>query len=270
MGRCCYSCLKFFVTIFNFFYMCLGLALLGSVLWLLLDESVPYATTFKAEGYEYRLYFLMALAGVMTIMGFLGCCGAAQESQCMLATFFTLVLMLCVLQIGGGVWAYFNQHLFQPTLEEAISVSLKDHYGKLPHSTISLDVLQRELKCCGSTGPSNWAGSHYNNDEGSAIEIGVIKNNLVYKVPKSCCVRGISDEQCETAQQQNFASPIIDLVKQPNIYTDGCGAKMLGLIRSHDYVILAVLLAILLAEILAMIFSIVLCCAVRRSDDLKA
>lgn len=64
----------------------LGGALLGTSLWMHLDGASMAPVTADLDGYNYVLYFLMAVGAVMFIMGFLGCCGAFQESQCMLAT----------------------------------------------------------------------------------------------------------------------------------------------------------------------------------------
>ena len=84
----------------------LGLALLGTTVWIFMDETMLSPVATDMEGYNHVLYFLMVIAGIMTIMGFLGCCGALNESQCMLATFFTLV---CILFIGQ---VRFSSNLF--------------------------------------------------------------------------------------------------------------------------------------------------------------
>ncbi|KAA0189638.1 hypothetical protein HAZT_HAZT001250 [Hyalella azteca] len=75
----------------------LGLALLGTTLWIYLDDTMlaPVGAA-DMEGYNHVIYFLMVVAAIMTVMGFIGCCGALQESQCMLATFFALVLVLFI------------------------------------------------------------------------------------------------------------------------------------------------------------------------------
>lgn len=59
-----------------------------------LDGANMAPVTADLDGYNYVLYFLMAVGAVMFIMGFLGCCGAFQESQCMLATVSCLVAYL--------------------------------------------------------------------------------------------------------------------------------------------------------------------------------
>lgn len=64
----------------------LGGALLGLALWVYIDGYSMAQVTKDINSYNYLLFFFMAVGAVMFIMGFLGCCGACQESQCMLAT----------------------------------------------------------------------------------------------------------------------------------------------------------------------------------------
>ena len=67
-----------------------GMGVLGFAIWLRMD---PKITNYVRAGYDKELndyyiicYILMAAGGVMTFVGFLGCCGAFQESKCMLGT----------------------------------------------------------------------------------------------------------------------------------------------------------------------------------------
>jgi len=221
------------------------------------------------EGYNHVVYFFLVVAAIMTVMGFLGCCGAMQESQCMLGTFFTLVLILCAGQVVAGVWFYQYHDEFQEVVEKSTASSIQYDYGRQGKEvkTKAFDVLQRQLKCCGASGPSDWADAHYNNmdDSKSKFEVGVGKLTGIYKVPASCCRVGISETQCETARSLSLAA-----VLSQSIYDEGCASKMITLIKEHDYVALAIILAILLTEVMAMVFSLILCCAVRRMDQFKA
>ncbi|XP_018007500.1 CD9 antigen [Hyalella azteca] len=269
MGGCCYSCLKFLVIIFNLIYMLLGLALLGTTLWIYLDDTMlaPVGAA-DMEGYNHVIYFLMVVAAIMTVMGFIGCCGALQESQCMLATFFALVLVLFIGKIAAGTWIYQNQDQFAKVLEKSVARSIQHDYGKIDVRTKAFDLLQSKLQCCGASGPSDWAESRYNQaDDKSALEIGIGKVIGVYKVPESCCKSTVTQDDCETKRQVSLAATFLD---RDIIYSTGCASKIMELVQQHDYIVLAVVLAILLIEAMAMIFSMVLCCAVRRIDHFKA
>lgn len=238
---------------------------MGTSLWMYLDGASMAPVTTDIEGYNYVLYFLMAVGGVMFIMGFLGCCGAFQESQCMLATFFALVLVLFAGQIAAGIWLRTNENDFTRLAKESLAKSIQHDYGSNELKTKAFDVIQSELKCCGSDGPTDWAESRYNGaDRRSAMEIGVAGSLGAYEVPPSCCV--IKDETtCDSSRQVALGGVIPGA-----IHTEGCAKKMLQIIHDHSYEVLGVLAAIVLIEVLAMIFSMVLCCTVRRIDHVKA
>lgn len=246
--------------------MLLGLALLGTTLWILLDETMLSPVAADMDGYNHVLYFLMVIAGIMTIMGFLGCCGAMQESQCMLATFFTLVCILFIGQVAVGVWLYRHGDQFQKVVETSVASSIQYDYGFNEGKTKAFDIMQKQLMCCGASGPSDWAESRYNDvDSKSALEVGVGKLAGLYKVPQSCCKHGMSDSACESARSLSLTAILSD-----TIYSEGCASKMMKFIQKHDYIALGVILAVLFTEIMAMVFSMVLFCAVRRIDHFKA
>ena len=73
----------------------MGGAWLGAVLWVYLNETDISIVTHDIEGFSYVLYFLMVVGAIVFILGLLGCCGACQESQCMLAT----VSVLCCVEV---------------------------------------------------------------------------------------------------------------------------------------------------------------------------
>lgn len=265
MGVCCYTCLKYMVIVFNLLYMLLGGALLGTSLWMYFDGASMAPVTADIDGYNYVLYFLMAVGAVMFVMGFLGCCGAFQESQCMLATFFALVLVLFAGQIAAAVWLTTNEDRFTDLAKSSLAKSIQHDYGFNKLKTQAFDVIQSELKCCGSDGPTDWAESRYNGaHENGVLDIGIRGATGTYKVPESCC-KDKESTACETSRQVAVGAQLIGA-----IYTEGCAKKMIHLIHEHSYEVLGVVAAIVLIEFLAMIFSMVLCCTVRRIDHVKA
>lgn len=216
------------------------------------------------DDYTYVLIFLMALGAIMTIMGFLGCCGALQESQCMLATFFALVLVILAGQIAAGVFFFTNQKTFEKQFGETLKESLQDHYTIDDLKTRAFDGLQMELKCCGVDGPEDWDKSLING-HGKSKEIGVSGTIGVFKVPKSCCSTKDTNE-CENARELTIGDS-----KFPDaIYDKGCKHQAMAYLELHGLEVLIVVAAIVLIELLAMVFSMVLCCAVRRIDQFKA
>lgn len=60
-----------------------------------------------AQDYATGTYILLAAGALMTVIGFLGCCGALRESQCLLGTVRCLSLLA-----KGDVFLAFNYHSF--------------------------------------------------------------------------------------------------------------------------------------------------------------
>ncbi|MPD04076.1 CD9 antigen [Portunus trituberculatus] len=79
----------------------MGGAWLGLVLWVYLSVTDITVLTNDVQGYKSVLYFLMVVGAIVFILGFLGCCGACQESQCMLGT---VRMLLCF--DGDVVFSY--------------------------------------------------------------------------------------------------------------------------------------------------------------------
>ncbi|ROT72465.1 putative CD81 protein [Penaeus vannamei] len=220
----------------------LGGALLGTSLWMHLDGANMAPVTADLDGYNYVLYFLMAVGA-----------------------FFALVLVLFAGQIAAGVWLKTNEERFTDLAKSSLAKSIQHDYGINKLKTQAFDVIQSELKCCGSEGPTDWAESRFNGaDERGVLDIGIRGAIGAYKVPESCCNEK-DKTLCEATRSLSIGAQITG-----SIYTEGCAKKMIQLIHSHSYEVLGVVAAIVLIEILAMIFSMVLCCAVRRIDHVKA
>ncbi|EDM12182.1 rCG47614, isoform CRA_e [Rattus norvegicus] len=77
----CTKCIKYLLFVFNFVFWLAGGVILGVALWLRHDPQTTSLLTFYVG-----IYILIAVGAVMMFVGFLGCYGAIQESQCLLGT----------------------------------------------------------------------------------------------------------------------------------------------------------------------------------------
>jgi hypothetical protein len=62
-----------------------GVGVLALSIWLLFDQAVVFMAK-GAQDYATGTYILLAAGALMTVIGFLGCCGALRENQCLLGT----------------------------------------------------------------------------------------------------------------------------------------------------------------------------------------
>ncbi|KAJ6616857.1 hypothetical protein lerEdw1_015080, partial [Lerista edwardsae] len=105
------------------------------------------------------IYILIAVGAVMMFVGFLGCYGAIQESQCLLGTFFTCLVILFACEVAAGIWGFVNK--------DQIAKDIKQFYDQALHQARDKDsdkgqkaaavvktfheTVSHTLKCCGTS-----------------------------------------------------------------------------------------------------------------------
>uniref|UniRef100_A0A2K5JPN1 Tetraspanin n=2 Tax=Colobus angolensis palliatus TaxID=336983 RepID=A0A2K5JPN1_COLAP len=104
----------------------------------------------KSPEYFYvGLYVLVGAGALMMAVGFFGCCGAMRESQCVLGSFFTCLLVIFAAEVTTGVFAFIGKGVairhVQTMYEEAYNDYLKDR-GK---GNGTLITFHSTFQCCG-------------------------------------------------------------------------------------------------------------------------
>lgn len=67
-------------------FQLLGVAILGTSVFLFVDSQNYVNFEETSELYMTPFLLFMALGAIMTLVGFLGCCGAVRESSCILTS----------------------------------------------------------------------------------------------------------------------------------------------------------------------------------------
>ncbi|XP_041052075.1 CD9 antigen-like [Carcharodon carcharias] len=105
-------CMKYLLFTFNLFFWLTGTAVFSLGLWLRFDSETT--TIFSGDhcptSFYIGVYTLIATGALMMLVGFLGCCGAVHESQCLLGAFFVCLLVIFAAEITAGVWGFLNKH----------------------------------------------------------------------------------------------------------------------------------------------------------------
>ncbi|XP_030856555.1 CD9 antigen isoform X2 [Gorilla gorilla gorilla] len=150
------KCIKYLLFGFNFIFWLAGIAVLAIGLWLRFDSQTKsifeQETNNNNSSFYTGVYILIGAGALMMLVGFLGCCGAVQESQCMLGLFFGFLLVIFAIEIAAAIWGYSHKDEVIKEVQEFY----KDTYNKLK----TKDELQREtlkaihyaLNCCGLAG----------------------------------------------------------------------------------------------------------------------
>ncbi|XP_034451691.1 tetraspanin 34 [Hippoglossus hippoglossus] len=236
---CCSSFLKMMMFIFNGGIFLAGGAILGVGVWVKVDsgsllgilDNVPDAPAGLSQLVNVS-YLLIAVGAVLLVIGFLGCCGAMKESRCMLLTFFSIVLIIFIIEVAGAVVLLVFQNVAEDLLQsvgEGVKKSIEGSYGEDEGVTSIWDSTMEEFTCCGFNNYTDFDGSPFN-----------VKENMY---PIACC--NSTSEKC-SQNEAHFSA------------VDGCYDKLLALIENNAVVIAGVALGIVALEIAAMTVSMVL------------
>ncbi|KRY85397.1 Uncharacterized protein T4D_9212 [Trichinella pseudospiralis] len=148
----------------NITFKVAGMAVLIVSIWLLLDRDVAQhmiELDARLQEFYVTIYILLAVGVVMSLLGFMGCCGALRKSKCLLI----------------AVKQYIEKSMYETVL---------NHYGRNNPYTETFDTIQRGLKCCGVKSYTDWLQSYYSTKAEDLPELGVGAGN-VGRVPLSCC-----------------------------------------------------------------------------------
>ncbi|XP_033118885.1 CD9 antigen-like [Anneissia japonica] len=243
----CMTCVKYMMFAFNFLFWLCGCALLCVGLWLCFDPTVREYTYAAEELEEYYIavYVLIGIGGLMMLIGFLGCCGSCLENTCLLCTFFMFLMLICILEVGGGLFAYFKQTEVETLIKKKMPESLSK-YGSDNQVKKAIDTIQNDLSCCGVNGPLDWRNTSYYSEN---------------DIPQSCC---INKNSCSMKNIPN-SNTDIDFTTF-NIKSEGCAGGLYVALQQNVTLVAGLVIGIGAVQVLGMIFSLCLCCAIRNSD----
>lgn len=144
-------CIKYLLLGFNLLFWLAGSAVIAFGLWFRFGGAIKeLSSEDKSPEYFYvGLYVLVGAGALMMAVGFFGCCGAMRESQCVLGSFFTCLLVIFAAEVTTGVFAFIGKGVairhVQTMYEEAYNDYLKDR-GK---GNGTLITFHSTFQCCG-------------------------------------------------------------------------------------------------------------------------
>ncbi|NXF36966.1 CD9 protein, partial [Nyctibius bracteatus] len=182
------KCIKYLLFGFNFIFWLAGTAVLAIGLWLRFDSQTKSIFELESNNTTFYtgVYILIGAGALMMLVGFLGCCGALQESQCMLGLFFLFLFVIFALEIAAAIWGFANK--------EKVIEELKDFYMETyekrsqPAVRETLKAFQLALDCCGLTG--------------------VLEQQLMDTCPKKTMLESLSVMSCPAAIDDVFNSKL--------------------------------------------------------------
>jgi tetraspanin-9 len=192
MGRekTSFSVVKYIFFTFNIFLWLLGCGVLAVAIWLWGSHGesvsiIPTHTFLSASS-------LCIISSILIlIIGFMGCCGAFLENQCLLIGYFVLVLLVFSLEITAGTLGFVMKDQVRDIVHSELKVGIRYDYrtevqikvqsqnGSLNDRdskgwSTTLDTIQNELQCCGADNHTDWYNIQAWPEE--------------QRVPESCCI----------------------------------------------------------------------------------
>uniref|UniRef100_A0A3P9PFW0 Tetraspanin n=1 Tax=Poecilia reticulata TaxID=8081 RepID=A0A3P9PFW0_POERE len=230
----CTKCIKYMLFFFNFIFWLAGGVILGVALWLRHDSKTSNLLILQFEGQQapstfyISVYILIAVGAVMMLVGFLGCYGAIQESQCLLGTFFFFLVILFACEVAAAIWGFMNRDTMSKELinfYDAAYIKAVDVTGS-PSKDAAISVLgafHTTLNCCGKGEDTP----------------------LFMQVRSTLCPSGI-------------LSPFF-------VSCQSCHRELVALFSEKLHLIGLAALVVAVIMIFEMIFTMVLCCGIRNS-----
>jgi len=253
------------VFIVNLLVMLVGLLVTGVATWLLVSEHIFFSNSW--EQFSISTIAVLSVGLLVSLLAFLGCCGAITRSKCLLRMLVISLLALLVGEVAVAVLVYFKEldyhHLLRSSVHETV---LEKYHLNNTATVLYWDTIQQGFECCGSSGPIDWAHSIYNGYQENTKEIGIgfKQTVLPFTIPSSCC-RNLDDPLCSST-----ITPKFNIVIDDNIYySEGCLNKAIAFISSNSLYLMVSATIIISVEMLGIIFSTCLCCAIKKIEDLK-
>ncbi|XP_037071421.1 tetraspanin-11-like [Pollicipes pollicipes] len=216
----CGQCVKYLLFISNFLILLGGAAMLAVGIWTVVDKS-EFEKLFGTDLYASSAYIFIPSGVVVVLISLLGCVGAVKEVRCMLFSYFTILLVMFVVLLVGGIVSYVFKQRVQDTIEAQMMVSL-DEYETKPAIKDAWDAAQTTLACCGLSGPRSWSGH-------------------LSTLPDSCC-SGPAATSCSVAQAHQL----------------GCRDRLQQFALDHASILGGVGVGIAFVMLLGMVLSLVL------------
>lgn len=256
-------CTKYSLFFANFIFWLAGVGLIAIGVWAWLDRGFfGNLDQFVTSWYLDPILWFALVGVIIFFMATFGCIGALRENICLLKTYSTVLGLMLLLEIGGGVAIYFYRNQIEEFVTNRIDDVAIENYRDNADFQDIIDGFQTGLKCCGVNGYDDWNMNVYFN---CTTVVGRY-NPEACGVPFSCCVPDPADTtdvintQCgygvRTEDQRNSLSE--------RIYEQGCISALKTWLSTNLVVVAVGAGAILLVQIFGFCFATSLASDIRR------
>lgn len=223
------QCVKYLLFVFNLLFVITGIILL----------SIGAAIHGIYHNYQHFLdnkflsvpSLLIAIGAIIFFIAFFGCCGAVRENYCMIVTFTSLLAIVFILELAGGISGYVLRARASTIIEEKMLHTMKDYDNSTEIKNV-WNQLQYEFHCCGTYNASDW---QFRNP-----------------IPESCC---------DDTKTKNCT------MSSPERHQEGCYHSFLTFIAAHALQLGGVGIGIAVVQAIGIWFSSYLARSIRNSYE---
>ncbi|XP_055332839.1 tetraspanin-9-like [Paramacrobiotus metropolitanus] len=155
MGHAGMQCIRICFVLLNILVTLGSCGALGLGIWLHVHTG-GYARVVYQYAFFSAAIFLISMGCIGIFVCIMGCCGAWLINRCLLLTYFILVLVLFLVEVGAGIYLLIFRDTLTDNVRYELRLSLRTNY--LPHSSLSTawDTIQRTFGCCGVDNQADW------------------------------------------------------------------------------------------------------------------
>uniref|UniRef100_A0A1B6C1Q1 Tetraspanin n=1 Tax=Clastoptera arizonana TaxID=38151 RepID=A0A1B6C1Q1_9HEMI len=245
MGQSGYTCVRYIFCYLNIIIWLSSCGLLGIGAWLYFSQ-VRYKTLVPQYSLVSADWLLIVLGSVFFIVTFFGCCGSWFQSRCMLVTYFSLVIVLFMIEFMFATLAFMFRQDISHTLNNELLLGIEQHYMNPQDNGLDgmWDEIHNQFHCCGVSNYEDWfdikawPGQKY--------------------VPNSCCIpkyQNITD--CGKPMDEDHYNPDM-------WYQKGCAEQVHIWLVKRLHVVGIVGLVVSFIQLFGLISSMLLFCTVRH------
>lgn len=214
-----------YVLLLAFFACAVGLMAVGIGTLFMFNQTVSQGTASSVLP-----VVIIAVGAFLFLVAIVGCCGACQESYCLMLTFAIFLSLIVLVEVATAIAGYVLRDQVRSEFNKDFRQQMKN-YPKQNQTDLFLDKMQKKFKCCGAANYTDWE---------------TVPLEPKDRVPDSCCINVTAG--CGV----NF--------KVKDIHTEGCVEKIGAWLRSNVLVVAAAALGIAFVEVLGIVFA---CCLVK-------
>lgn len=232
-------CVKYLMFVFNLLFVITGVILLS--IGIVIHGVYRNYQHFLDNKFLSVPSLLIAIGAIIFFIAFFGCCGAVRENYCMIVTFTSLLVIVFILELSGGISGYVLRARASSIVQEKMMDTMKLYKNNNTEIQYVWDNLQQDFHCCGTHKPDEWTNILDTTDGG---------------LPVSCCATQVGAIQSTNCTLQSS-----------NHYKEGCYNEFVSSIKSHALQLGGVGIGIAFVQAMGIWFSVYLARSIKNSYE---